>query len=246
MDPLIRCFKQLWIFVRREKFSSELEQEIAFHREQAEKELQAEGLSPEAARQARRQFGSDLRLQEQSHDIVGFRFESVLQDFRFAVRQLRKNPGFTATATLMLALGMCASVAIFAFVDAALLKPLPYRDPAGLVAVFEKTSGFPHSNLSYPDYLDWKKQNTVFSSLDIFHRTGFILTTPSGAQPARGARVSDGFFRTLGVTPVLGRGFRSRRRFAFRTANRTAELRHLAAALWWKGRCTGADRGPQW
>src|SRR5271166_1511247 len=207
MDPLIRCFKQLWIFVRREKFSSELEQEIAFHREQAEKELQAEGLSPEAARQARRQFGSDLRLQEQSHDIVGFRFESVLQDFRFAVRQLRKNPGFTCTATLMLALGMCASVPIFAFVDAALLKPLPYRDPAGLVAVFEKASLFPHSNLSYPDYLDWKKQNTVFGSLDVFQHTSFILRTPTGAQPARGARVSDGFFRTLGVTPVLGRDF---------------------------------------
>ena len=128
-----------------------------------------------------------MRLREQSHDMVGFRFESVLQDFRFAIRQLRKNPGFTATATLMLALGMCASVAIFAFVDAALLKPLPYRDPSGLVAVFEKTSTFPRSNLSYPDYLDWKKQNTVFSSLDAFEHNGMILTTSSGASHSQRA-----------------------------------------------------------
>ena len=208
MDSLLRFFRKFWIFVRREKFNNELEEEMAFHREHAEKQLQAEGLPPLSAQHAAtRRFGSTLRLKEASHDIVGFRFESVLQDFRFALRQLRKNPGFTTTATLMLALGMCASVAIFAFVDAALLKPLPYRDPSSLVAVFESTSTFPHSNLSYPDYLDWKKQNTVFSSFDIFDRMGMILTTPSGVQPTRGARVSDGFFRTLGVTPVLGRDF---------------------------------------
>ena len=208
MESPIRFFRKLWIFVRREKFNSELEEEMAFHREHAEKQLQVQGLPRQAAQHAaRRQFGSALRVKEASHDIVGFRFESVLQDFRFAIRQLHKNPGFTATATLMLALGMCASVAIFAFVDAALLKPLPYRDPSGLVAVFEKTSTFPRSNISYLDYLDWKKQNTVFSSLDAFDHTGMILTTSSGAQPTRGARVSDGFFRTLGVTPVLGRDF---------------------------------------
>jgi predicted permease len=208
MDSLVRFFRKLWILVRREKFDSELEEEMAFHRKHAEEQLQAEGLPPQDAQHAaRKQFGSSMRLREQSQDMVSFRFESVLQDFRFAIRQLRKNPGFTATATLMLALGMCASVAIFAFVDAALLKPLPYRDPSSLVAVFERTSGFPHSNISYPDYLDWKKQNTVFSSLEAFQHTGMILTTSSGAQPTRGARVSDGFFHTLGVTPVLGRDF---------------------------------------
>jgi macrolide transport system ATP-binding/permease protein len=208
MDSLVRFFRKLWILVRREKFDSELEEEMAFHREHAEEQLQAEGLPPrDAQHAARKQFGSSMRLREQSQDLVSFRFESVLQDFRFAIRQLRKNPGFTATATLMLALGMCASVAIFAFVDAALLKPLPYRDPSSLVAVFERTSGFPHSNISYPDYLDWKKQNTVFSSLEAFQHTGMILTTSSGAQPTRGARVSDGFFHTLGVTPMLGRDF---------------------------------------
>jgi predicted permease len=129
-------------------------------------------------------------------------------DLRFEVRQLRKNPGFTATAILMLSLGMCASVAIFAFVDAALLKPLPYKNAARLVGVFESIPLFQRSNLSYADYGDWKKQNTVFTSLDAYQHRGFILATATGAEPRQGARVSDGFFRTLGISPVLGRDFR--------------------------------------
>jgi macrolide transport system ATP-binding/permease protein len=133
--------------------------------------------------------------------------ENLQKDLRFAIRQLRKNLGFTCTAILVLALGMCASVAICAFVDAVLIKPLPYRNPSRLVGVFERVAAFPRSNLSYPDYLDWKKLNSVFSSLDVYQRNGFLLSTAAGAEPVRAARVSDGFFRTLGVTPALGRDF---------------------------------------
>jgi macrolide transport system ATP-binding/permease protein len=133
--------------------------------------------------------------------------ENTLQDFRFAIRQLRKNPGFTATAIFILALGMCASVAIFAFVDAALIKPLPYQNPGRLVGVFERIEGCVQCDLSYLDYLDWKKRNQSFSSLDVYQHTGMMLNTSDGAKAAQAARVSDGFFRTLGVTPVLGRDF---------------------------------------
>src|SRR5579859_1961981 len=112
--------------------------------------------------------------------------QNVTQDVRFAIRQLRKRPGFTSTAVAILALGMCAAVSIFAFVDAALLKPLPYADPARLVGVFESVKIFPQSNLSYPDYLDWKSRNTVFTSLDIYQRNRFLLTAPGGTQPVRG------------------------------------------------------------
>jgi macrolide transport system ATP-binding/permease protein len=135
--------------------------------------------------------------------------ENLLRDVRFAIRQLRKNAGFTSTAILMLAVGMCASVAIFAFVDAALIKPLPYRNPARLVGVYENVPLIqcPQCPLSYPDYLDWKKLNTVFSSMDAYEHSGLTLSTPAGAQPASGARVTDGFFRTLGVAPMLGRDF---------------------------------------
>lgn len=133
--------------------------------------------------------------------------EHLLQDIRFALRQLRTNPGFTLTAMLMLALGLCASVAIFAFVDAALLKPLPYRDASRLVAVYERINLCPYCTLSYPDFLDWKKLNKVFDSMDIYEGRDMTLSTPDGAQSAAGARVTADFFRTLGVTPVLGRDF---------------------------------------
>lgn len=133
--------------------------------------------------------------------------DNLTQDLRFTLRQLRKNPGFTSTAILMLALGMCASVAIFAFVDAALFKPLPYRNPATLLGVYEHIDLCPRCNLSYLDYVDWKKLNKVFKSLELYHGGGYILTTPSGVEPAPAVQISAGFFRTLGVAPALGRDF---------------------------------------
>src|ERR1700683_3669522 len=131
----------------------------------------------------------------------------LLQDLRYALRQLRKNPGFTCTAILVLSLGICASLSIFGFVDAALIKPLPYQSPDRLVEVTESIPLIPRANLSYPDYLDWKKLNQVFSSMDVHTGSGYLLRTATGTEPVPGVRVSDGFFHTLGVTPVLGRDF---------------------------------------
>jgi hypothetical protein len=137
---------------------------MAFHREQVERDLLDRGMTSEAARYAAmRQFGNTVRTKERSHEMVGFKVETVFQDLKYSLRQLRKNPGFAATAILILALGIGASVAIFAFVDAALIKPLPYQDPTRLMSVDESSEGFPRNNLSYPDYLDWKRSNTVFS-----------------------------------------------------------------------------------
>ncbi len=133
--------------------------------------------------------------------------ENLLRDFRFAVRQLRNNPGFTTTAVLMLALGMCASAAIFAFVDAALIAPLPYRNPERLVGLVDKSGTAGVVAFSYPDYLDWKRLNKVFASLNVYRHANLTLNTATGSEPANSARVSDGLFRTLGVIPVLGRDF---------------------------------------
>ncbi|MGA2851217.1 MAG: permease prefix domain 1-containing protein, partial [Terracidiphilus sp.] len=153
-----RFTKKLALLFGRSRFRNELDEEMAFHREQAERDLVAGGMTRKAARYAAmRQFGNTTRLKEKSHEEVGFKMETVVQDLRFALRQLRKNPGFAVTAVLILALGIGASVAIFAFVDAALVKPLPYPDPTRLVAVDESSAGFPRNNLSYPDYLDWKR-----------------------------------------------------------------------------------------
>jgi predicted permease len=135
--------------------------------------------------------------------------ENLLRDTRYAIRHLRKNPGFTCTAVLVLGLGMSASVAIFAFVDAALIQPLPYRDPARLVGLFEKVQFCPRCPLSYPDFLDWKRLNKVFTAVDAFAGNHFMLRTASGAEMADGAQVTAGFFKTLGVAPALGRDFRA-------------------------------------
>ena len=132
---------------------------------------------------------------------------TFIQDLRYTLRQLRKSPGFAGTAILILAMGMCASIAIFGFVDAALIKPLPYSNPARLVEVTESVAMIPRANLSYPDYLDWKRLNQVFGSMDVYDGTGYLLRTPSGTEPVPATRVSDGFFRTLGIAPLLGRDF---------------------------------------
>ena len=134
--------------------------------------------------------------------------DNIARDARFAVRQLLKRPAFTVTAIMTLSLGLCASIAIFAFVDAALIRPLPYQDPSKLVGVFERSPQVARSNLSYLDYLDWKRLNRVFSTLSAYQGGGIALQTADGLQRTPSARVSDDFFQTLGVTPALGRAFR--------------------------------------
>jgi macrolide transport system ATP-binding/permease protein len=194
---------------RRQTREAELARELRDHLELEAEEQQDAGLSPrEAAYAAHRALGNTLKIEEDVRAAWGFQWlETLAQDIRYGFRMLGKNPGFTSAAILVLALGLCASVSIFAFVDAALIKPLPYQDPNRLVGVFEINSMFLRSNLSYLDYLDWKKLSHVFSSFDVYQATGVLVTTSAGAQRASGARVTDGFFRTLGVMPVLGRDF---------------------------------------
>jgi predicted permease len=209
MNLIQRLAKKVAILFGRKRFRSDLNEEMAFHREQVERDLIAGGMAAEDAKfAAMRQFGNATRLKERSHEVVGFRIETVIQDLRFALRQMRKNPGFALTAILILARGIGASVAIFAFVDAALIKPLPYPNPTRLVAVNESSAGFARNDLSYADYLDWKRMNTVFSSMEVFTGTGYAFKTPTGTEPVPGERVSAGFFRTLGIQPMLGRDFR--------------------------------------
>ncbi|HXR39005.1 MAG TPA: ABC transporter permease [Terracidiphilus sp.] len=208
MNSISRFVKKLALLFGRDRYSADLDEEMAFHREQAEREFVAGGMMPEAARYAAmRQFGNATRMKERSHEVVGFKAETVVQDLRFALRQLRKNPGFALTAIMILALGMGVSVAIFGFVDAALLEPLPYAAPNRLMDVDENSAMFPRSNLSRDDYEDWKRLNHSFTSLEVYGGTGYLLRTPSGPVPVPAGRVSDGFFRTLGVKPMLGRDF---------------------------------------
>jgi macrolide transport system ATP-binding/permease protein len=203
-----KIFRKLSMLFRRNRFRSELEEEMAFHREQVKSEMISGGLSSEAAHAAAaRQFGNSTVLRERSQGVISFRWETVAQDLRFAMRQFRHNPGFAITAIFILALGIGISVAIFAFVDAALIAPLPYAAPNRLMDVAEKAEAFPRSNLSRDDYEDWKRLNHSFSALEAYAGSGYLMRTPSGSEPVAAARVSDGFFSTLGIQPMLGRGF---------------------------------------
>jgi macrolide transport system ATP-binding/permease protein len=208
MATVSRFLKKLSILSNRKRFRSELDEEMSFHREQAERELIAGGMAPEAAHYAAiRRFGNSTRLTERSQEQVGFRLETIAQDIRFTLRQLRRNPGFAVTAILILALGMGVSVAIFAFVDSALLEPLPYANPGRLMSVTESDASTPRWQLSYPDFLDWQRMNKSFSSLDVYGEIGYLLRTGSGLEAVEGERVSGSFFQTLGVRPMLGRDF---------------------------------------
>lgn len=206
----VSLLQKLMLLLRRSHFRSDLDEEMAFHREQAEREFVEEGMAQDDARYAAmRQFGNTTKLREQSEQIVGFRMETVIQDIAFALRQLRKNPGFALAAVLILALGMGVSVAIFGFVDAALIQPLPFAQPDRLVDVAESSALFPRSNISRPDYEDWKRSNTTLSSLEAFGGMGYLLRMDGATVPVPALRVSDGFFRILGVKPILGRDFLS-------------------------------------
>jgi putative ABC transport system permease protein len=131
------------------------------------------------------------------------------QDFRYALRQLRKNPGFTAVAIAILALGIGANTAIFSVVNGVLLRPLPFKEPARLVRVWHvpPPASFPGMTtfaVSAANFTDWENQNHVFDGMAIYTYHGFATTGAKPEQVAAGA-VSAGFFSTLGVPPMLGR-----------------------------------------
>ncbi len=134
---------------------------------------------------------------------------SLLQDIRYGVRILLRRPGFTVVAALVLTLAIGANVTIFTFIDAALLRPLPYRDPGQLVKVWDARQSEINSRFeaSYPDYLDWKQQNKAFSSLAAYSGGDAILAGADQSQMVPVGQVSDNFFQTLGVSPTLGRVF---------------------------------------
>ncbi|HEV2299041.1 MAG TPA: ABC transporter permease [Candidatus Acidoferrales bacterium] len=132
---------------------------------------------------------------------------TLLQDLRYAVRTLSKSPGFAAIAILTLGLGIGANTALFSVVNGVLLNPLPYPHPDQVVSVADKTSDFPESSISYPNFLDWLHLNHSFASLAAYRQTSFNLTGQGDAERVTAMEVSASFFPLLGVNPVAGRNF---------------------------------------
>ncbi|TAM83926.1 MAG: ABC transporter permease [Acidobacteria bacterium] len=131
----------------------------------------------------------------------------LIQDVKYGLRQLGRNPGFTAIAVLTLALGIGANTAIFSVVNAVLLNPLPYSQPDRLVALYSRTSQFPNSSISYPNFLDWVRLNHSFSALAAYRQDSFTLTGVGEPERVPVELVSASFFPLLGIKPALGRWF---------------------------------------
>ena len=204
-------FSRIANLFRRSAVDREIEREMNAHIEMRMEDNLAAGMpAGQARRDALLRFGNRAATRERTggmDKVVAI--ESIGADLHYAWRQLTRNPGFAVSAVSVLALGIGASVAIFAFVDAVLIKPLPYRDPACLVGLFETTTLGPRYHLSYLDYLDWKSMNTSFSGLEAFDGFELPLKTSNGVEPVQGAVISAGFLRLMGVAPVLGRDFQT-------------------------------------
>ncbi len=203
----VQSFLRNLFFSRR--VDADLDQEVHTQLEILTEENIRAGMPPEEARRAARiEFGGIEQVKEEVREKrIGNWVHSVISDCRFGLRQLRKNPGFTAVVVLILALGIGASTAIFSLVDAVLLRALPYPNPEKIVRVWEQAPDGHPMNLSDPNFDDFLAQNNTFSSLAAY---GFGLTSISGgSEPVRVdiAVVSRDFFRALGVEPFLGRAF---------------------------------------
>jgi macrolide transport system ATP-binding/permease protein len=152
-------------------------------------------MAPEHARRepVLRSGGMEMTMQAYRDGTTLPFAETLYQDLRYTTRQLRKNSGFAATAILVLTLGIGASVAIFAFADGALIKPLPYREPSRLVSIFGSIPLGPRFHLSFRDYYDFKKLNKVFSSFSVYDTNGFMLSTLTGTQLAPGVAAKSSY-----------------------------------------------------
>src|SRR6185503_16496762 len=132
-----------------------------------------------------------------------------MNDFKFAFRQLLKNPGFTVVAVLTLALGIGANTAIFSVVNAVLLRPAPYKDPDRLVWIWENNlaKNISINPVSSGNYSDWRNQNHAFESLSAWEGQSFNLTAEGQPEHVLVMKVFANFFDVLGVRPLLGRTF---------------------------------------
>jgi putative ABC transport system permease protein len=197
---------------RKERVDQELDEEIQEHLQREIEEALKAGLSPEEARYAAlRAMGAIAKTTEESRDMRRVNFlDDLSRDLSYAGRSLRRSPGFTALAVLIMALGIGANTAVFSVVNAVLLKPLSYRDPDRIVAltgtVSEARSGL-YSQISVVDFQDWHDQSSSFEAMAYYvTRETSVMSGPT-AEYAQVGAVSPEFFRVFAVEPLVGRFF---------------------------------------
>ncbi len=205
--------RDLFGFTRRRRALAGLDQEIRDHIERETQDNLDRGMSPEEAhRRAMLAFGSVALAREDTYDVWAWRWlREALQDCHYAIRMLRRNPGFAIVAILTLALGIGANAAIFSVVQAALLRPLPYPGPDEVVAI---STYIPQIQTRVPsvavraiDFQAFRESNRLFSGLAAVRERNFSLTGEGDPERLYGARVSANLFSVLGVEPEIGRPF---------------------------------------
>ena len=208
MDALLQFLRRLLYLVRRQALDHDLADEMAFHREQVEAELRASGVPSHEARDAAvRQFGNATRIREETVDVVRFRIESVWQDARYAVRQLRRTPAFSATAIVVLALGIGATTAIFSAVSPILFAPLPYPEPRAVTMLWEHRPDGSQAFANFADYRGLVESSRSFEAIAAFKAWQPTMTGPDEPERLEGQRVSAPYLRVLGIRPAIGRDF---------------------------------------
>ena len=195
----------------------DVDDELSFHLDMRAREFMAQGIpEDEARRRAAESFGDvpairgDLRQERAQRNQERARHEwwhDLLHDIRFALRSLANNRAFALAAIATLALGIGANSAIFSIVNSVLLRPLPYAEADRLVVLWGKYPNYGRTSLSLPDFVDWRAQSKGFTQIAARHST--VFNYMSGEEPIQLAadRVTANFFTTLGVQPMLGRGF---------------------------------------
>jgi len=212
MEWLSKLAMRLRALRRGDAVHREIAEEWQFHIDLRTVENIRRGMTPEAARRtAEHHFGNrgyikDLSWEERGGGLV----ETLWHDLKFGIRQLRKSPGFTVIAALTLALGIGANTAIFSYVDAWMIKPLPYpkADRLMVFVSHDKKKGWTRNSVtSTADFFDFQKQNTSFEQTAAWAGWNFNLTGDGPPELVEGGRVSWNYFEALGVKPMLGRTF---------------------------------------
>jgi len=207
-------FRRLANLFSRSRIEREIDAELAAHIEMRVEDNIARGMSEEEARrEARLRFGNPVAVRESTLDAdTALGIEGFWRDVKYAARQLRKSPGFTATAVLMLALGIGATTAIFSIVEGVLLRPLPFPHPKQLVTLGDILEGShcslcTQSRVTAPDIRNYMRYTHSFTHLGGFQETGYEMTGAGDPVEIFAARMSGDLFPALAVAPLLGRVF---------------------------------------
>ncbi|MGH9447720.1 MAG: ABC transporter permease, partial [Terriglobia bacterium] len=206
-----RIWRTFLDLIQRNRAEQEMDEELQSHLERQIEHNVAQGMDGKEARYAAlRLFSGMEQLKEQCRDVRGVNFiETIIQDLRNSMRQLRRNPGFMAVAVLTLALGIGATTAIFSVVKGVLLNPLPYPHADRLVCVDQTAPGFgfQHTGMAPALYFIYREQSRTFEDIGIYAHDSVNVTGSGPPEHVAARDVTDGLLPVLGIPPLLGRWF---------------------------------------